>query len=76
MPLFASFARADLIPRLHMNPHLKKLLKVGTFHVNIKGGTCLSSVHGVAVLLSVLLPYSFTVCEEAEKLEVYKCYFN
>ena len=38
--------------------------------MNIKGGTCLSAVHGVVVLLSVLLPYSFSVCEQAEKLEV------
>ena len=29
-----------------------------------------SAVYGVVVLLSVLLPYSFPVCEQAEKLEV------
>ena len=38
--------------------------------MNIKGGTCLSAVHGVAVLLLVLLPYSFSLCEQAEKLEI------
>ena len=40
--------------------------------VKIKGGGtyCLSAVHDVAALLSVLLPYSLSACEQAEKLGV------
>ena len=57
----------------HTQIHLSTSLGGSTFllnQVNIKGGTCLSAVHGVVVLLSVLLRYSYSVCEQAEKLEV------
>ena len=57
-------------------PHYKKQeyvyisYQVQLYQVNIKGATCLTALHGVVVLLSLLLPYSLSVCEQAEKLEV------
>ena len=44
---------------------------IPSHQVNIKGGTCLTAVQGVTIYYRLLLPsHSFSVCEQAEKLEV------